>query len=327
MSKNTTLLRKFLLKAGMDISPKKILIITLISAAGISLVGTIILSIGFLSQGIPLRYLSLLLFIGFLSLFAIALFLLWLLIYIFLDLQVLKRHLDVERVLPDYLQLTAANLRSGMTPDQAMWHAVRPQFGVLSKEIEYVAKQTFAGKPLEESLNEFAERYDSKLLRYAINLINEGLEAGSELGDILNKVAVSIQEARILQKEMSANVTSYAIFIGAAVLFGSPLLLALSFQILTVVSSLTSGISIPANVQGSFFSVSGTSISSRDYLIFANTMISITSIMSAMIVSMIIKGNVKEGLKYIAIFWPLSLIIFWVFVWIFSSLMGSILLV
>lgn len=324
MKRNTRIIQRFLLKTGLSITPKKLTIISMSIAAIIALASAIFYSIELLPSGTPILFYFFIIPLAFLVSFVVSLFGIWLVIYLALDIMVFKRHLEIEEVLPDYLQLTAANLRAGMTPDQALWNAVRPQFGVLSKEIEVVAKETYAGRALTDSLNDFSLRYESKLLRYAINLINEGLEAGSELSDILNKVAVSIQEARILQKEMAANVNSYAIFIGAAVLFGSPLLLALAQQILGVMAALTAGISIPSNVQASFFSISGGGISPRDFQIFSYVMIGITSTMSALIISMIMKGNIKEGARYILFFVPGALLTFFVFSWFFGKLVGSI---
>jgi len=107
--------------------------------------------------------------------FVVLLFILWVLFYILVDLKIFKRKVDIEDVLPDYLQLTASNIKSGMTIDRALWYAVRPRFGVLAKEIEIVAKETMRGEDLKTALQKFADKYDSVLLKRSINLIIEGL--------------------------------------------------------------------------------------------------------------------------------------------------------
>src|SRR3989338_10846372 len=59
--------------------------------------------------------------------FVLMLFLFWILFYVIVDLKIFKRRVDIEDVLPDYLQLTASNIKSGMTIDRALWYAVRPR--------------------------------------------------------------------------------------------------------------------------------------------------------------------------------------------------------
>src|SRR3989338_1174040 len=96
-----------------------------------------------------------------------------------------------------------------MTIDRALWYAVRPRFGVLAKEI-------MGGADLKESLEKFALRYDSTLLKRVVSMINEGIEAGGEIGELLNRIALDIQQQKSMLKEMSANVTTYVIFISFA---------------------------------------------------------------------------------------------------------------
>src|SRR3989338_10721385 len=119
--------------------------------------------------------------------FVLMIFVFWILFYVVIDLKIFKRKVDIEDVLPDYLQLTASNIKSGMTVDRALWYAVRPRFGVLAKEIESVAKETMRGEDLKAALQKFADKYDSILLKRSISLLIEGVEAGGEIGDLLNK--------------------------------------------------------------------------------------------------------------------------------------------
>ncbi|MEK6868889.1 MAG: type II secretion system F family protein, partial [Nanoarchaeota archaeon] len=129
--------------------------------------------------------------------FAVILFILWVIFYIAVDLKIFKRKVDIEDVLPDYLQLTASNIKAGMTIDRALWYAVRPRFGVLANEIETVAKETMRGEDLKTALRKFSDKYDSVLLKRSIILLIEGIEAGGEIGDLLNKIAINVQENKL----------------------------------------------------------------------------------------------------------------------------------
>ncbi|MBI4144799.1 type II secretion system F family protein [Candidatus Woesearchaeota archaeon] len=243
--------------------------------------------------------------------FMLVLFLCWLALYVVLDLQAYHRRINVEDVLPDYLQLVAANLRAGMTVDRALWYAVRPRFGVLADEIQVVAKQVMTGENLGTALRAFAHRYDSPLLHRAVSLLIEGMEAGGDLADIINKVATTIQETRILGKEMAANVLTYVIFIGAAVMFAAPVLLALAQQLLTTLALVTSSISLPPGVQGTtLFALTSVSIKPEDFQTFAILMLTITSFFSALMIAIIQKGTVQSGIKYIPLFITVALIVY-----------------
>ena len=227
-----TTLGSHLMKAGIRIEQERISRIIFNVAIVINLLISIVLLIQFSVLGSGVFQVILSIILLWTLIFAITIFLSWLFLFIFLDVLIFKRHKTIEEVLPDYLQLVVANLRAGMGPDRAMWKAFRPELGVLAHEIEQVAKDTFSGKDLTESLQDFADRYDSRLLKHAVSIMVEGISAGSQLEDILTNVAKNIQEGRTLQKEMAANVTSYTIFIGFAVMLAGPLLMALSKQIL-----------------------------------------------------------------------------------------------
>ena len=92
------------------------------------------------------------------AIFAFVYLFIWMVIYLYLDIRIYQRVRELEEVLPDFLQLASANISAGMPIDRALWFAVRPNFGVLAKEIEEIAKATLAGEELNESLTHFTEK-------------------------------------------------------------------------------------------------------------------------------------------------------------------------
>jgi Flp pilus assembly protein TadB len=251
--------------------------------------------------------------------FAFVTFVLWVLFYLSLDIAIFKRKQKLEEVLPDFLQLASSNLRAGMTIDQALWFSIRPRFGVLAKEIEEVAKRTFAGESLDTALTHLVKKYDSKMLERSMNLLIEGLRAGGEIGDLLNKIASNIQETNIMKKEMAANVTTYVIFISFATVFAAPFLFGMAYQLITVIREVFSRIDIsPAATSGFPISVSEGVIDIADFRTFAVVSLIITSLFSAIIVSTIKKGNIKAGIKYIPAFMISALLLFFIVVKMFS---------
>mgnify|MGYP001603214501 FL=1 len=264
-------------------------------------------------------------FVLWIFVFILLIFAMWIMLYLAVDLKIFKRKVDIEDVLPDFLQLTASNINAGMTIDRALWFAVRPRFGVLAKEIEMVAKETMSGEDLKTALEMFASRYDSAVLKRSISMINEGVEAGGKIGDLLNRIAANIQEQKAMLKEMSANVTTYVIFITFATIVAAPFLFALSGVLIDVVQNLGSalgGTSSAASTAGIALTFSGTGVTQSDFRIFAIVSLIITSFFSAMMVSTIKKGNVKSGVKYIPIFILVSLALYIIAQGIASKLLG-----
>lgn len=257
--------------------------------------------------------------------FVLLIIALWLMFYLAVDLRIFKRKGDIEEVLPDFLQLTASNINAGMTIDRALWFAVRPRFGVLAKEIETIAKETMSGADLRAALEKFASRYDSVILKRAVNMINEGVQAGGKIGDLLNRIALDIQDQKAMLKEMSANVTTYVIFITFAAVAAAPFLFALSGILIQVVGNLGSafgGTSSAAAAAGIPLTFSGTGVTQTDFKIFAVVSLTLTSLFSAMMNSTIKKGNIKSGVKYILIFIAISLSLYLVAQNIGGKLLG-----
>lgn len=261
------------------------------------------------------------------SLWTFGLALIWLLSWVvcasYIDLRIHKRRKELESVLPDYLQLVAANIRAGMPIDRAMWYAVRPRFGVLAKEIEDVAKRVLTGEELEGALRDFSRKYESPMLQRSVSLLLEGIAAGGEIADLLHKISNDITEQRILTQELSANVTTYAIFITFAAIIAAPVLFGLSRQLLMVIQTIIADVDIPDDA--GFMAISGDVVALSDFTIFAVVLLTGTSILSAMIVSTIKKGSVLEGLRLLPTFAFVSLTLFFLASFLFGLIFSAVL--
>jgi flagellar protein FlaJ len=250
-----------------------------------------------------------------------------LIIFLYLDLKMYQHVRQIEESLPDFLQLASANISAGMTVDRALWYAIRSTFGILATEMEEVAKATIAGEDLEGALIKMGRKYDSRMLKETVNLIVEGIQSGGEMAELLSKLSANIKETQMMRKEISASVTTYAIFIGAATVLAAPLLFALSTQLLTIIQKIFSTINIDntAGTSGLFsFNFSGESIKITDFKRFAMLSLIVSSFFSAAIISVIRKGSVKDGVKLIPLFMAISILIYYAASKMFSMLMGSL---
>jgi len=246
--------------------------------------------------------------------------------YFLLQVRIHKRKTVVEDVFADFLQITATNIRAGMSIDRALWASIRPRFGILAKEMETIAKKTMSGTELSEALDDFVRKYKSPILRRSINLIKKGAESGGQIADLLSKIAWNIQETKLMKKEMTANVTSYIIFITATSIFIAPFLFALSSQLINIMATVSSSVDISsaqAAMSSMPISFSAGSISVGDFKIFAYSCLGITAFFSAMIVSTIAKGSAKVGIKLIPIFMLISFTLFTGFGYLLNAIFSS----
>ncbi|MBN1275689.1 type II secretion system F family protein [Candidatus Woesearchaeota archaeon] len=329
--RNRQLLRKYLDKAGFEeadesVVSKNIFRIIIVACLVLSGGALIIASMGKPGVKDSIVFLTGLWTGIFAGLFVLA----WVLLYIFLDIKIFKRTLEIEEVLPDFLQLASANISAGMPVDRALWFAVRPRFGILAKEIEDVAKSTVSGEDLRDALAKFTAKYDSVVLKRSINLLLEGMESGGEMAELLNKIALNIQETRILKKEMAANVMTYAIFIGFATVVAAPVLFGLAGQLLIIIQKImglmaAEGAGSGASTGMFSISLSGDSITLKDFRIFSVATLFVTSLFSSFIISIIRKGNVKEGAKYIPMFVLATLALYFLATWVLGFLLGGLL--
>lgn len=319
-------LKNYLERAGFEVNAQKLFKIFFNIAVLVNLLASAYLIYYFsVNYGITWGTVIASMVVLWVFVFVLLIFAMWIMFYIAVDLKIFKRKVDIEEVLPDFLQLTASNINAGMTIDKALWFAVRPRFGVLAKEIEMIAKETISGVDLKTALEKFAARYDSVVLKRSVSMINEGVEAGGEIGDLLNRIASNIQEQRAMLKEMSANVTTYVIFITFATIAAAPFLFALSGVLIEVMQNLGSalgGTATAAATSGIALSFSGTGVTQSDFRVFAIVSLIITSLFSAMMISTIKKGNIKSGVKYIPIFIFVSLTLYIVAQGVAGKLLG-----
>jgi Flp pilus assembly protein TadB len=321
------LLAEFALKLGFDSNArdvnKKLLRIVTIICVVLSIVVSEFVVVNDKSIDVLMTFLIFiwtLFFVGTYLLIALS-------VFVYLDLKMYQNVRQIEESLPDFLQLASANISAGMTVDRALWYAVRLKFGVLATEMEDVAKATIAGEDLEKALIRMGKKYDSRILKETVNLIVEGIQSGGEMAQLLSKLSANIKETQLMHKEISASVTTYAIFIGAATILAAPILFALSTQLLSIIQKIFSTIHIDntAGYSGLFsFNFSGESIKIADFKKFALLVLVISSFFSASIISVIRKGSVREGLKTIPVFVIISILIYFAASKLFAILMGGL---
>jgi len=217
-----------------------------------------------------------------------------------------SRAAEIEKVLPDALQLMSANVKAGMTVDRAIWLSARPEFGILEEELRRAGTKTIAGKPIKVALMEMSTRIKSDLLEKTFRLVIEGIESGGELAHLLEETANNVRNTQSLRKEIKSSVTTYSIFIFFAAVLGAPALYAISLFFVEVMSKLWTpkalgGIqSTSSTMGGGMLAKAGAPTISVDQLFwFATISITVTTLFGSLIIGLIQTGKEKNGIKFI----------------------------
>ncbi len=296
------ILRKYLLKAGFNEVPYRFFGMLFYFSAIITTLIFITFIFPYLKRFSPFEIYV----FSFVGWFAIQLFfatLFILLIYFYLDLKIYFRTKKMEEELPDFLQVLSANLKGGMTFEKALWAAVKPRFSILGSEVAKASKKVMTGYELGKALTELSDKYDSLMLRRTVDLLISEAESGGNVTGLIDRIVDNLKETKELKDEMSAAAIAYIIFISVIVVVISPLLFALSFQLLLLILNFVTKLSFATQRVSSLpFVFSKVNVNPADFRTFSLVAIFVISLFSSLIVSIVEKGDMKGGLKYIPIY-------------------------
>jgi len=315
-------LRAYLLKAGMPQVPYKffgILFYVAILAAWITWSATQFYSI--------IKDLS----IGLVGLLAFAFWLVAMLvfvaiimagIYFSINMKIYQRTKVIEDNLPDYLVLVSTNLKGGLSFEKSLWSSIKPEFGILSEEMSIVSKRVMTGSDLSDALLELSQKYDSPILKRSLNIVIGEIDSGGQIAKVLDQIIDNLRKTKNIKDEMSANTLMFTIFIGVIVIFISPLLFALALNLLKILVSVSSQVApaLKTSSVGMGFSMNEISIDVDEFKGFSVSALAIISIFSSMILSIIQKGDIRGGIKYVPFFLASAVFFYFLFITVLGGL-------
>ena len=242
-------------------------------------------------------------------------------VYFYLNLKIFNRVKDMDMNLADYLVIVSTNLKGGLSFEKALWAAIKPEFGVLAEEMGLVSKKVMTGSGLDEALKEFSEKYDSPTIKRTIDIILGQIESGGEVASVLDETIDTLRKTKILKEEMSANTLMFTIFIGAIVTVISPLLFALALNLLNILVGVSATVA-PAlsNSQMDLpFDLQEISVDINEFKTFSVLALGIISIFASLILSIIQRGDIKSGIKYVPLFLFIAIALYFIFLQFLSG--------
>ncbi len=219
---------------------------------------------------------------------------------IHLNAQIDDRRKRLEDVLPDAMQVIAANIRAGMTPVVALRASARPELGPLQEDIKFATTKSLGTDSFTDALSEMARKTSSELFQRIVALFSASLKSGGHLSQLLENTAADVRETQELKKELIANTKLYAMFILFTVVIGTPLLLAVSIQFSSMIGNLQETTSTGGGVASEISSIPLISLPlSVEFLQnSALAILVITAILASALIGVINTGAYSSGLRY-----------------------------
>jgi len=253
----------------------------------------------------------------------IALFIPFTAFYFYFYFKAEKRTKQVHEALPDVLHMIAANLRSGMTPFEAIKVTCTHDFGPLTEELTEVTSRSQGMVSFADTLLEITQRIRSEALLRSMTLFASSLRSGGHVAELLDGLAQDIIDRQALRKELVINTATNAMFIMFTILIGTPMLLAISIYFVEVVGSLQTG---PGG-QVSQFGLAGLggeiSITAGFLVTMSYIILFLTCVLATLFMGSMIDGEPKRGLKWAPLLVIGSYIVFFIARFLITVFLGD----
>ena len=336
MKRNNEIQKNFLYEFGKSLIPKKLRpdLRSYISKAGfpeipykffslLFFIGILITAIIFFTSGFanliiqqPILLQGLFVFFFWLIVATLSVAIIMAGFYFLLNMRIYKRVKEIESQVPEYLTLVSTNLKGGLSFEKSLWAAIKPEFKILGEEMSIISKKVMTGEEISDALTELAQKYDSPSLKRTIDIILGEIETGGEVSHVLDQIIENLRKTKIIKEEMAANTLLFTIFIAAIVAVISPLLFALAKVLMSILVEVSRDVApAVASAKGGAggFKIKEITLSINTFRNFSVGALSTISIFASMILSIIQKGEIKAGIKYIPFFLATALIFYFVF--------------
>lgn len=121
-----------------------------------------------------------------------------------LNAAIANRKLEVQRALPDFLDMVATTVQAGLSVNAAIAYAVHAAPGALGDEIKETLSQMRLGRNRAEALRAMTLRVNQPQLTTTVTAITQAERLGSNLSNVLNELAADVRDHRIMLVEEQA---------------------------------------------------------------------------------------------------------------------------
>lgn len=281
-------LQEFLLSGAIFTDASKVLAILIIFI----LLFEVVLSIMISMFGLPVSVLILPLFVipG---------------LFTYVVIQQEKRAQEIERTAPDFLRQLSSMLQVGLSFENAMEDMSQYGEGPMYDEMRRTIVEIRMGRNFDDAWRAMSKRLKSKELERVFGIILDGRKSGSSISKVLSDVSDDLRDLMALKRERKSSVMMSVMFLLISAVIATPF----SIGMVSVYSGFMQRYGMDSDI------ILTAPIAGELYLV-------IHSILVAFIISIIMYGDVKKGIKFSL---PLAVLAFGIFYFI-STFGGSLLM-
>ncbi len=216
-----------------------------------------------------------------------------------------RRAQEIERTAPDFLRQLSSMLQVGLSFENAMEDMSQYGEGPLYDEMRRTIVEIRMGRNFDDAWRAMSKRLKSKELERVFGIILDGRKSGSSISKVLSDVSDDLRELMALKRERKSSVMMSVMFLLISAVIATPF----SIGMVSVYSGFMQRYGMDSDI------ILTAPIAGELYLV-------IHSILVAFIISIIMYGDVKKGIKFSL---PLAVSAFGIFYFI-STFGGSLLM-
>ena len=192
-----------------------------------------------------------------------------------------KRAREIERTAPDFLRQLSSMLQVGLSFENAMEDMSQYGEGPLYDEMRRTIIEIRMGRNFDDAWRAMAKRLKSKELERIFGIILDGRKSGSSISTVLSDVSDDLRDLMALKRERKSAVMMSVMFLLISAVVATPF----AIGMVSVYSGFMQSYGMESEI------IITAPIAGEIYLI-------IHSVLVAFIISIIMYGEVKKGIKF-----------------------------
>lgn len=117
---------------------------------------------------------------------------------------VAARKVQVQKALPDFLDMVATTVQAGLSVNQALAYAIDAAPGALGEEIKAALSEIRLGRARSDSLKAAAERLQQQQFTTTVTAITQAERLGTNISKVLVELSEDVRNHRIMIVEEHA---------------------------------------------------------------------------------------------------------------------------
>ena len=148
-----------------------------------------------------------------------------------IQLKEVHRRESIDKFLPLFLLALVSSVRSGSNLIKAIEHTASRNMGALTAELKNLRANISWGMPIDEALENFAQRAGTRTSRRVVILLEMAIRIGGDVATNLDMIHKHVTELANIEKERRSSLApyTYTIYIAFVVFIGISVILSSQF--------------------------------------------------------------------------------------------------